>query len=78
MSVADFAKRWGWSFDDGAPAKSRAQRALRRNVENKLMRNERGQYLLTEKGKEAARKAVLRMEREQAGSASQAGFDFAH
>ena len=78
LSVADFARRWEWLSEKGEPQKSRAHNALKRNVENKLMRPERGQYVLTEKGKDAARKAVMRMEREHAAAASQKGFEFVH
>lgn len=63
VSQAGIAKRLEWFFTDGEPAKSRVQRVLDRLEKSKspLVRNDRGQYVLTEKGKESARKAALKI-----------------
>ena len=60
LSMAHIAEACDWTTGDGAPAKVRVQRALQRLERARLMRNDRGQYVLTEKGKDAARKAALR------------------
>ena len=63
LSIAEIATRLGWLFADGTPAKSRVQRTLERLEKAKpaLVYRDRGQWKLTEKGKEAARKAALRI-----------------
>jgi hypothetical protein len=61
LSYAKAAEECGWHFGDGTPAKSRVSRVVDRLEKAKLVRRERGQWLLTEKGKEAARKAAMRL-----------------
>lgn len=63
LSLADAAKMLGWTFADGAPARSRVQKTVDRlaHANPALIRKDRGRWFLTEKGKEAARKAALRL-----------------
>jgi hypothetical protein len=63
LSIADTAKMLGWVFGDGSPAKSRVQKIVDRlaNAKPALVRKDRGRWLLTDKGKEEARKAALRL-----------------
>ena len=62
-SINELATQCGWTFGDGSPAKSRVQRVLERLDKAKpaLAYRDRGQWKLTEKGKDAARKAALRI-----------------
>jgi hypothetical protein len=59
ISVASIAEKCGWTFGDGRPAKSRAQRALERLAKEGFAKLVRGSYVLSEKGKDEARKVVL-------------------
>jgi hypothetical protein len=61
LSYAKIAEELEWFTGDGSPAKMRVMRAYERLERAKLMRHERGQWLLTEKGKEQARKAAMRI-----------------
>jgi len=68
VSIADLATACGWTFGDGSPAKSRVQKALERLEKAKpaaLAYRDRGRWLLTEKGKDAARKVTLRLAQEE-------------
>jgi hypothetical protein len=64
-SVAKIARACGWLLQNGDPYKSRVQRALERlgKESPKLISKARGQHVATEPGKEAARKAALRVEK---------------
>ena len=55
-SMADFARALGWFQSNGEPAKSRVQRALERleKTKPKLVRRNRGKWLLTDEGEKAA------------------------
>ena len=61
LSFAAAAKMIGWTYADGTPAKSRVQRVVDRLEKAKLVRKERGRWLLTEKGLETARRAALNL-----------------
>jgi len=63
LSIAEIALRAGWTWGDGSPAKSRVQKILERLEKAKpaLVYRDRGVWMLTEKGKDAARKAALRI-----------------
>jgi len=64
-SVAQIATHCGWFFTDGVtPFKTRVTRSLERLEKAKphaLVYRDRGRIFLTEKGKEAARKATLKL-----------------
>jgi hypothetical protein len=56
LSQADMAKRLNW-YNNGEPAKSRVNRALKQLVKHKLAAQDRNdKYVLLEKGKKEARK----------------------
>jgi hypothetical protein len=79
LSYAQVAEHYGWHSNDGSPAKMRVGRIVDRLEKAKLVRRDRGQWLLTEKGKDAARKAALRF-RAEADVRAQAQFslDYKH
>lgn len=56
-SVASMAQALCWTNKDGEPLKSRAYRALKRLEGDGFVKMERGQYVLTDKGRKEARKA---------------------
>jgi DNA polymerase I-like protein with 3'-5' exonuclease and polymerase domains len=58
MSIADLARALEWFFADGRPAKSRVQRALSRLKAEGLMKQSRGKWDLTDKGRKAIRKSA--------------------
>ena len=61
-SVAKIARACGWLLQNGDPYKSRALERLGKESP-KLISKARGQHVATEPGKEAARKAALRVEK---------------
>jgi len=63
-SIAQLATHCGWIHGDGNPSKTRVVRSLERLEKAKphaLVYRDRGRHFLTEKGKEAARKATLKL-----------------
>lgn len=79
LSYAQAAEQVGWIYGDGAPAKSRVQKVVDRLEKAKLVRRDRGQWLLTEKGKEAGRKAAARLQAvEQARKQDQFDLHYPH
>jgi hypothetical protein len=62
LSYAQIADELSWFAADGSPAKMRVMRTHERLERANLFRHERGQWLLTEKGKVAARKAAKRLD----------------
>jgi hypothetical protein len=64
LSMAEIAIGAGWTFKGGEAAKSRVQRAIDRLSKEKpaLVVKKREKWILTEKGKEAARLAAIRFE----------------
>jgi AAA domain len=67
VSLSQIAENCSWVGMDGTPLKKRAQRVFERleNANPSLAKRDRGAWRLTEKGKEAARKAALRLKAEQ-------------
>jgi hypothetical protein len=65
-SQAEIARKWGWFFRTGEPAKSRVNKILRRldNPRNspKLLKQNRDRWELTDAGKDIARKAALQID----------------
>lgn len=59
-SVAEIARLCGWLWPSGEPAKSRAQKALETLRYDKMVKNVRKAWILTEAGKDAARKIALK------------------
>jgi hypothetical protein len=59
-SIADLCRKLGWISDDGLPHKSKLHRVLARleKANPKLVRNDRGKWILTEAGKNAAAAAL--------------------
>jgi AAA domain/Bifunctional DNA primase/polymerase, N-terminal len=57
-SVADLAKDLGWYTAKGEPHKSKTHRILRRLQHDRLIKKERGQHEITEKGKKALKGAA--------------------
>ena len=53
-SMSDWASACGWIGKDDKPAKYKVDRALKRLVADKLVRQYRGKYVLTESGKREA------------------------
>jgi hypothetical protein len=64
LSMAEIAIGLGWTYKTGEAAKSRVQRALDRLIKEKpaLVAKKREKWILTEKGKEAARLAAFRFD----------------
>jgi len=54
-SIADIATACGWTYKGGTPDKSKVQRALRGLEKGKLIEKLHGKYVLTAKGKKAAK-----------------------
>jgi hypothetical protein len=54
-SLADVARALGWFRSDGEPYKSKVQRAVGRLQKDGLVKSFRGDWVLTDKGKDAAR-----------------------
>ena len=77
ISMAEIAIGLGWTFKGGEAARSRVQRAIDRLKGEKpaLIVKKRDKWTLTEKGKEAARIAVLRFERQAESDAQSRLFD---
>ena len=59
MPLSEIANRCGWVFSNGDPAKSRAARAVEGLANDGLAKKDRNRYVLTERGKDVARKASL-------------------
>lgn len=76
-SIADVANACGWMYGSGNPDKSRVQRAIGRLEHAKpvLILKDRNRWVLTEKGKEAARKVALRLLNQAASAAQSRMFD---
>jgi hypothetical protein len=53
-SMADLARTCEWMWQSGVPAKSRVERVLKRLKDAKLVKQVRGQWVLTDEGKKAA------------------------
>jgi hypothetical protein len=58
LSLSDIAQALGWFMAKGAPYKSKVQRVVKRLKDERLLSIERGRIVLTEKGKNAAKKAA--------------------
>jgi hypothetical protein len=76
-SQADIALGLGWTFKNGELARSRVQRAIDRLKQEKpaLIATRRGGLMLTEKGKETAREAAARFDRENREGDRRGAFD---
>lgn len=63
LSHTRIAESLGWFFSSGDPAKSKVQKIIEAmgRLKPAWMRNDGGQWVLTERGKEEARKAALRI-----------------
>jgi hypothetical protein len=68
-SVAELAKACDWILQNGEPHKSKVHRNLERLEKAKFLKKKRGRCVLTDEGKDVARKAALRFGREAAEGA---------
>jgi hypothetical protein len=59
-SVAEMARACCWILQTGEPHKSKVHRILERLEKSKLVKRKRGGWVLSDEGKDAARKAALR------------------
>ncbi len=63
LSLNGLAEQAGWITKLGEPNKARAQRVMNRLKDDRLVKNERGDWTLTDAGEKAAEKAIERRSR---------------